>query len=156
MFTQEYLRIANIYLQLIWHRYNFETIIFSEVVLIFLHVLEGWHYNNFNPVTESFNVISDHHANLMSEVLFFFIDLNISGWDIQEELEMILEIQGVVSLREDCRVDIYLGLVFNHNNVRLIVMDCLFFDSYWRMDNCRLVSVIIINHTRFRWMNRVV
>ena len=104
-------------------------------------------------MTETFNIIRYHHADLVSEVLLTK-DLYITGWDIQEELKMVLEVQCVVSPTENCRVDVHLYLIFNHNNVRLIIMDYFFFNYDGSVRKVRqillwFVSVIIIKNIWF-------
>jgi hypothetical protein len=96
------------------------------LVLSAYHVLEGWQYEALNPVASVGQIICDHHADLMPKVPHL-VDQNISSRDVQEKLKMILEVECIVAIGKDSRVDVEGYLVLYGHNIWLIKLDCLFF-----------------------------
>jgi len=81
---------------------HFEALVIDKLLLVFCahHVLERRQYEALNSVASVRQIISDHHADLMSKIPHL-VNQYVSCGDVKEKLEMILEVKSIVAIRED-------------------------------------------------------
>ncbi len=128
------------------------------------HILE-WRQNEaLNSVASVHQIISDHHAHLVSKIPHF-VDLYVSCGDVKEKLKIykkfllmskltILEVKSIIAIREYGWIYVESNLVLYSNDIWLIILNCLLFYLDSRMNTLILSCLkpfifIVIKHNEW-------